>query len=153
MVRMIARFFWGVPLLLFGLAVNQGLVAVHLRETWNQGIPAIAIVKEFDVTNRADVTYGYVNLEVTLPDGSIIDRPKMSLPQSLWSRVEGRDSLEVHVRPGASQEIVIDRLMPAHWLIATSQMGISLMGGILSGVLAFFWNRSLRRGSDISRSL
>lgn len=146
MVRVIARIFWGIPFILVCLAVNQGLVAVQLRETWNQGVPAIAKVKEFDVTNRADVTYGYINLQVTLPDGQSIDRQRMSLPQSLWSRVKGQDSLRVHVRPGASQEIVIDRLMPAHWLIAASQMGISLIGAILSGVLAYFWNRSLRRG-------
>ncbi|MCY3593681.1 MAG: DUF3592 domain-containing protein [Rhodothermaceae bacterium] len=146
MVRVIARIFWGIPFILVCLAVNQGLVAVQLRETWNQGVPAIAKVKEFDVTNRADVTYGYINLQVTLPDGQTIDRQRMSLPQSLWSRVKGQDSLRVHVRPGASQEIVIDRLMPAHWLIAASQMGISLIGAILSGVLAYFWNRSLRRG-------
>ncbi len=145
MVRVIARIFWGVPFILICLAVNQGLVAVQLRETWNQGVPAIAKVEEFDVTNRADVTYGYINLQVTLPDGQTIDRQRMSLPQSLWSRVKGQDSLRVHVRPGASQEIVIDRLMPAHWLIAASQMGISLIGAILSGVLAYFWNRSLRR--------
>ncbi|MCY3629461.1 MAG: DUF3592 domain-containing protein [Bacteroidota bacterium] len=146
MVRVIARIFWGIPFILVCLAVNQGLVAVQLRETWNQGVPAIAKVKEFDVTNRADVTYGYINLQVTLLDGQTIDRQRMSLPQSLWSRVKGQDSLRVHVRPGASQEIVIDRLMPAHWLIAASQMGISLIGAILSGVLAYFWNRSLRRG-------
>lgn len=148
MVRVIARIFWGVPFILIFLAANQGLVAVQLRETWNQGLPAIAKVKEFDVTNRADVTYGYINLQVTLPDGQTINRQRMSLPQSLWSRVKGQDSLRVHVRPGASQEIVIDRLMPAHWLIAASQMGISLMGAILSGVLAYFWNRSLRRGQN-----
>lgn len=146
MVSVIARIFWGIPFVLVCLAANQGLVAVQLRETWNQGVPAIAKVKEFDVTNRADVTYGYINLQVTLPDGQTIERQRMSLPPSLWSRVKGQDSLHVHVRLGASQEIVIDRLMPAHWLIAASQMGISLMGAILSGVLAYFWNRSLRRG-------
>lgn len=145
MVQVIARFFWFVPLVLAGLAVNQGYVAMQLRKTWNTGESAIAMVEEFDVTNRADVTYGYINLRVLLPDGQIIERQKMSLPQSLWSRVKGQDSLHVHLRPGASQEIVIDRLMPAHWLIAASQMGISLIGALFSGVLAYFWNQSFLR--------
>ncbi len=145
MVQVIARFFWFVPLVLAGLAVNQGYVAMQLRKTWSTGESAIAMVEEFDVTNRADVTYGYINLRVLLPDGQIIERQKMSLPQSLWSRVKGQDSLHVHLRPGASQEIVIDRLMPAHWLIAASQMGISLIGALFSGVLAYFWNQSFLR--------
>ncbi|MCY4205968.1 MAG: DUF3592 domain-containing protein [Bacteroidetes bacterium] len=145
MVHIIAKFFWGVPVLLIFLAINQGLVAGQLRETWKEGISAIAKVEEFDTTNRADVTYGYIHLLVTLPDGQTIEHEKMSLPQSLWSRVKGQDSLQVLVRPGAPQEIVIEQLMPAHWLIAASQMGISLIGAILSGLLAFFWNKALRR--------
>ena len=145
MVRIVAKIFWGIPVVLIGLAVNQGFVAGQLRSTWNQGVRVIAKVEEFETTNRADVTYGYIHLQVTLPDGQTIERERMSLPQSLWPRVKGQDSLWVFVRPGASQEIVIDRLMPAHWLIAASQMGISLIGAILSGVLAYFWNRALRR--------
>ncbi len=145
MVKIIARIFWGVPIVLILLSVNQGFVAKELRSTWKQGISATAKVKEFDTTNRADVTYGYIHLQVTLPDGQAIEHERMSLPQSLWSRVKGQDSLRVSVRPGASQEIVIDKLMPAHWLIAASQVGISLIGAILSGVLAYFWNRGLRR--------
>ena len=149
MVRVIAKIFWGVPILLTALAVNQGFVAWQLRGTWNHGIPAVAKVEQFDVTNRADVTYGYIDIRVLLPDGQIIQRQKMSLPQSLWHRVKEQDSLHVHVRPGNSQEVVIDGLMPAHWLIAASQMGISIIGAMLSGVLAYFWNKSLRREENL----
>lgn len=148
MVQIIARFFWCIPFVLICLAANQGYVAGQLRKTWKEGESAIAVVEEFDITNRADVTYGYLNLKIRLPDGQVIERQKMSLPQSLWSRVKGQDSLHVHVRRGASQEVIIDRLMPAHWLIAASQMGISLIGAILSGVLSYYWNRSLYRVSD-----
>ena len=145
MVQIIARFFWIVPIALIGLSVNQGMVAHQLRSTWNDGVSAIARVENFDTTNRADVTYGYTHLLIILPDGQMIERERMSLPQSLWSRVKGKDSLEVSVQPGAPQEVVIDQLMPAHWLIAASQMGISLMGALLSAVLAFFWNRSFNK--------
>lgn len=145
MVRLVARLFWAIPVVLTGLAANQGLVAWQLKTTFEQGISAVAEVGGFDTTNRADVTYGYIDLSVTLPDGQNIRREKMSLPQSLWSRVKDHDSLQVHVRPGKPQEIVIDRLMPAHWLIAASQMGISFLGAILSAVLAYFWNRSFSR--------
>ena len=145
MVRVIAKLIWAVPVLLSFLAVNQWLVANQLRSTWEQGTSAVATVEGFDYTNRADVTYGYIHLRVILADGQVLEHPKMSLPQSLWSRVKEQDSLRVRVRPGSAQEIVIDRLMPAHWLIAASQAGMSLMGALLSAMLSFFWNRSLRR--------
>ena len=145
MVRVIAKIIWAVPALLSFLAANQWLVANQLRSTWEQGMSTVATVEGFDYTNRADVTYGYIHLRVILANGQVLEHPKMSLPQSLWSRVKEQDSLRVRVRPGSAQEIVIDRLMPAHWLIAASQAGMSLMGAILSAILAFFWNRSLRR--------
>ncbi len=148
MVQIIAKIFWTVPVVLIGLAVNQGFVAHQLRLTWSQGVEAMAMVEGLEMTNRADVTYGYIHLRVTLDDGQIIENERMSLPQALWSRVKGQDSLSVSVQPGASQEIVINRLMPAHWLIAASQMGISLVGAIVSGVLAIFWNRALRKSSN-----
>jgi len=143
MVHIIARVFWIVPIVLVVLSVNQAMVAMQLRSTWNDGVPAIAKVEDFDTTNRADVTYGYIHLRVILPDGQTIEHERMSLPQSLWSRVKGQDSLKVLVQSGAPQEVVIDKLMPAHWLIAASQMGISLIGALLSAVLGFYWNRSL----------
>lgn len=145
MVRVIAKIIWAVPVLLSFLAVNQWLVANQLRSTWEQGTSAVATVEGFDYTNRADVTYGYIHLRVILANDQVLEHPKMSLPQSLWSRVKEQDSLRVRVRPGSAQEIVIDRLMPAHWLIAASQAGMSLMGALLSAMLSFFWNRSLRR--------
>ncbi len=148
MVRIIALIFWVVPVGLICLSINQGLVAGQLRNTWNNGELAIAKVDKFETTNRADVTYGYINLRVELSNGELIERKKMSLPQSLWPRVKGQDSLRVYVKRETAQEIVIDDLMPAHWLIAVSQMGISLFGALLSGVFAFLWNRSLRQKQD-----
>jgi len=148
MVHIIARVFWIVPIVLVVLSVNQAMVAMQLRSTWNDGVPAIAKVEDFDTTNRADVTYGYIHLRVILPDGQTIEHERMSLPQSLWSRVKGQDSLKVLVQSGAPQEVVIDKLMPAHWLIAASQMGISLIGALLSAVLGFYWNQSLNNEGD-----
>ncbi len=145
MVRFVARVLWIVPVILVVLAINQAMVAWHLRATWDRGQPAMAKVLNFESTNRADVTYGYVDLRVELAGGETITRERMSLPQVMWSRVRGLDSLAVRVRPGAAQEIVIDRLMPGHWLIAASQFGISLLGALLFLTGAWFWNRHLRQ--------
>ena len=145
MVRFAARALWVVPVLLVMLAFNQAFVAAELRATWKRGQPAMAKVLNFETTNRADVTYGYVDLKVELDDGRAITQNQMSLPQVMWSRVKDRDSLAVRVRPGAAQEIIIERLMPGHWLIAASQVGISFLGAVLFAAWAWVWNRQLRR--------
>ena len=148
MAQRIARILWIIPALLFFLAVNQAKVAVDLRSTWERGTPAMAEVTTFENSNRADVTYGFVSLRVPLEDGCVLTKEKMSLPHSLLPRLQGREALKVRVRVGAAQEIVIDRIMPAHWLIAASQVGISLLGAALFLAGLYWWNAYLRKHGD-----
>ncbi len=148
MVRIVARILWVVPALLLLLSLDQAKVAYDLRATWRQGTSATAEVIEWERSNRADVTYGYVSLRVPLGDNRVLAKDKMSLPYSLLPRLEGETTLDVHVRQGAPQEVVIDRIMPAHWLIAASQVGISLVGAVLFFAGVFWWNAYLRNQSD-----
>ena len=143
--RRIARLAWIVPLLLLLLALDQAKVAFDLQRTFERGTPAAAEVLAYEDSDRVDVTYGYVSLRVPLPGGGVLTKQKMSLPTSLLPRVEGERTLDVRVRPGAAQEVVIAKLMPAHLLIAASQSGICFLGALLFGAGVFFWNRSLRR--------
>ena len=146
--RLIARLLWIPAVLLVLLSINQVNVALDLRETWEQGTPATAEVLAYDRSNRVEITYGYVNLRIPMPDGTVMVRRKMSLPTTLLPRVENAKTLQVHVQPGADQEIVIDRLMPAQWLIAAAQAAMSLMGALLIGIGVFYWNRYLEREGD-----
>ena len=147
----VARALWIFPALLLFLTIDQAKVALDLRETWAEGTPAMAEVMAFENTNRADVTYGYLDLRVPLPDGQVLVKEKLSLPHSLWGRVDGKEALAVHVRPGASQEVVIDVLMPGHWLIAASQSAMSLIGALILFAGVFWWNRYLRTRGDPAR--
>lgn len=147
----LARLAWFAPALLLLLTVHQAVTAVQLRGTWLHGEPAVAEVTGFDNTDRVDVTYGYVNLRVELPDGRVIEQNEMSLPYTLIPRVEGEERLEVRVRPEAAQPIVIARLMPAHWLIAATQSAIAFLGALLLGFGVFAWNRYLARHGDPAR--
>ena len=148
MVRIVARILWAVPPLLLLLSANQARVAYELRTTWLQGERATAEVTAWERSNRADVTYGYVSLRVPMADGTALVKDKMSLPYSLLPRLEGAATLDVHVRRGAPQEVVIDRIMPAHWLIAAAQFGISLFGALLLFTGVYGWNAHLRRQAD-----
>ena len=143
--RLIARLLWILPAVLLFLTVNQAKVAHDLRQTWEQGTPATAEVLAYDNSNRVDVTYGFVSLRVPLSDGSAIEKEHMSLPATLLPRLEGESELAVHVRPEAAQEVVIDKLMPAHWLIAAGQAGMSFFGFLIFGGGVLWWNRYLGR--------
>lgn len=143
--RLIARLLWIVPAVLLFLTFNQAKVAYDLRQTWEQGVPATAEVLAYDNANRVDVTYGYVSLRVPLPDGQVMEKDHMSLPPTILPRLEGETELAVHVRPGAAQELVVDKLMPAHWLIAAGQAGMSFIGFLFFGAGILWWNRSLQR--------
>ena len=146
--RTVARLLWIIPILLFLLALNQAKVAYDLKQTWDHGTPAMASVTEYDESNRVDVTFGYLNLRVPLPDGGVLVKRKMSLPTTLLPRVADKKELAVHVRAGAPQEVVIDALMPAHWQIAAAQAAICLLGAGLLAFGTYAWNRYLKRKGD-----
>jgi hypothetical protein len=146
--RIIARALWVLPALLLFLVVNQTQVAVELRATWERGRPAVAEVLAMENTNRADITYDYISIRVPMADGQVLTKEKMSLPHSLMPRVGDQKTLEVRVRPGASQEVVFASLMPAHWLIAAAQAGMSLIGFLILAIGVFWWNRFLQRQGD-----
>ena len=143
--HLVARLAWFAPALLVFLTFNQAKVAFDLRATWQHGERATAEILEYEYSNRADVVYDYVSLRVPLPTGNTITKEKMSLPHSLLPRLEGEKEVAVRVNPGAAQEVVIEQLMPAHWLIAASQAGMSFLGALLAGTGVFFWNRWQKR--------
>ena len=149
--RIVARVLWFVPALLLFLTLYQAKAAFDLRATWQQGTPAAAEVYDYKDSNRADVTYGYVSLRIPLAAGQVLTREKLALPKTLLPRLAGEETLEVRVRPGAAQEVVIAPLMPAHWLIAAAQSGMALMGALLFAAGVFWWNRFLRRQGDPAR--
>ncbi len=133
----VIRLSWLIPVVLAGLAANQAKVAWDLNSTWRNGVSARAQLVAYERSNRADVTYGYVGLVVPLADGARLEEEKLSLPHSLLPRLEGVDSVDVKVRPGAAQEVVIASIMPAHFWIALSNAGMSLAGILLFLGVAF----------------
>jgi hypothetical protein len=150
----IAQFAWLVPVLFFGLSLHQVKVAYDLHDTKLHGVEATAEVLEMHKGNRSDVTYDYASLRITLPDGEIMTRQKLSLPHGIVPPLMERETLKVRVRKEASIPIVITEtigptpVVDTQMRIAAINFAMSLGAALLFGVGIWYWNRSLRRDGD-----
>ena len=144
---LVARLLWVFPVILLALSLYQANVAVDIRDTLLHGEPATARVTAFESSDRVDVTYDYVSLSVDF-DGRRIQHEKMSLPHSFAPLIEGKEEIEVLVRPGSDQEIVISALGRAHYRIAAINAAMALLGALLVGTGVGFWHRYVSRNGD-----
>ncbi|MFO8233761.1 MAG: hypothetical protein R6U20_14015 [Longimonas sp.] len=148
--RWLTRAAWAIPILLVGLSVHQVWSGLALRDTLQRGTPAEAEITEVFSSDRAEIKYDYVSLRIPMDDGTVITRERMSLPHTLIGVVEDRETIDVRVQPGASQEVVITEIANTQWRIALLNAGMSLVLGLLvAGGLAW-WSRTLRTEGDPS---
>jgi hypothetical protein len=148
MSRLITRLLWIIPLLLLVLTIQQAKVAIDLRATLQEGTPATAEILELEISNRVDVTYDWVSLRVTMPDGRVFEQEQMSLPHTLAPELEGKQQVDVRVRPDAPQPVAITQFARAQWRIAAIQSVMAFVGALLMGGGVFWWTRYLRRQGD-----
>lgn len=144
---LVARLLWIIPGILLFLTINQGMVALDLRQTMRDGRLIEAQVLEFSTTDRADITMASIRLRILMPDGSTTDR-ELPLPITFVRMLEGRDSLDVYLDSGADQEVVIAEIGRAQWRLAAINGGISFIGLILVSWGVFAWNRFLQTKGD-----
>ena len=154
LLQRVAQIAWLAPLLLVGLTAHQAKVAYDLHTTRTNGASATAEVLEVHSEDRTDVTYDYVSLRVTLPDGDTFTRRKMSLPHGIRPPLRHRETLQVRAQPGASIPIAItEKIGPTP--VVETQVRVAGINGLMSlgaallfGIGIWFWNRSLRRDGD-----
>lgn len=148
LTRTAVRAAWILPVFFVGLFIHQANVAYQLHATFTQGQLVEAEVLEVHMENRVDVTYDYASLRVPLPDGTTITKEKMSLPHSLIQLMEGRETVDVRVRPGAAQEVVVAEFGATQWRIATLNAAMALGAAVVFGLAIYFWGRYLRREGE-----
>lgn len=146
--KLVARLLWIFPVLLILLSVYQLDVALDLRKTLRDGIPATAQITNLYSSDRVDVSYDYISIRVELEDGRVIEKEEMSLPHSFIAEIEGLEEIPVRVLPGSDQEVVIEKVGRAHWRIAAINASISFLGFVLSFIAINAWNRYLSRKGD-----
>ena len=144
----VARILWAFPALLLFLTVNQADVAYDLRQTLEEGTPAVAEVTGSFIKDRVDIQFGYLNLRVPMEEGEDLVQDKMALPYTLIKRIETASELDVMVRRGADQQIVITQIGGTQWKIAAMQSGICFVTFFMAATGLFFWGRLLKREGD-----
>lgn len=142
----IARLLWIFPAILLFLTINQILVAVDVRETLTRGAPARAEVVDIHTTNRADVTYGYVQLRIPTAKGMVERR--LSMPLSLLYEIRGADSLDVRLLTDDDVDVVITAVARPQWRMAAINAAISFVGLMMLTAAVGAWNRYLKRKGD-----
>ena len=143
-VRLIARISSVVPAALLALALYQVDVARDLQSTIDTGDRVWAEVTRYERSDRKDVTHVEFDLEAHMPAGTTLTKERMTLPYSIGHRIE-EDSVEVYVRPGADQEVVIASISGTHISIAWSNAAMSFVAFLIALTGVWAWNRYLRR--------
>jgi hypothetical protein len=148
--RLIARIAWFIPVLLLALSLYEIDVARDLKATTESGQKVWADVTRYERSDRKDVTNVELDLDVHLPDGSLLRKEHMTLPYSIGHRVD-KDSLEVFVLPGADQDVVIASISGTATSIAWSNAAMSFIAFLIAVAGVWSWNRFLaRRRSESS---
>ncbi|MEM1093021.1 MAG: hypothetical protein AAGJ10_00340 [Bacteroidota bacterium] len=145
---LIARLMWAVPVGMLLLTINQIGVATDLRSTLEEGTLAVADVDSVVTTNRSEISYDYVDLSIPMASGDTLRYEKVTMPHSLFTYIQDEKKLDVRVKPGASQELVIVQVADTQWRIAAMNAAICFVFGILAGVGIYFWNKTLTQKGD-----
>lgn len=146
-VTLVARLMWLLPVLLVVISIALLSAGLDERETLGTGTLVTARVVDVEIRNRADVTYGHIDLLVPISETESIER-RLPLPLSLLTPLEGRDEVDVRVLPGSSRDVVIEPIARAQWRMALIHSAMTLLGAILLGIAVFAWNRFLARQGD-----
>lgn len=141
----VARLLWLAPVLLVVITVSLIWAGFSLKNTLESGVVATARVVDVKIRNRADVTYGHIDLRVPNTSGDSTDA-RLPLPLSLLMSLEGAPTVEVRLLDHTDQPIVIDRIARAQWRMSFINASMTLLGALLLVWGVWSWNRYLDEG-------
>ncbi len=150
MIKVIAKLLWLVPALLLFYSfylVNAGL---DQKSTLDDGYKTLAQVTQVDVDQRAEITYGEIDLAFSDQSGLEI-KETLPLPLSLLFMVRDEKELEVTYKADSSKPVVINKIARALWRMSLINAAICFVAGLLLIIPVFAWNRYLARHGDPGR--
>ncbi len=107
------HFFWLLPAYLTFLLIHQGMVFFGLQQTTNEGETYLADVVDFDITQIAAQTNGYITLEFETESGEFIRR-QLSQPIQNAAQIQDANTMPIHYLEDSHQEIVIIPIYEFH---------------------------------------
>jgi len=147
MTVFVARLLWALPVLLIVLALALTKAGFDQRRTLEEGIPTMGTISNVEIKSRSEITYGHLDVSVTLDDGTQLTRT-LPLPLSLLHKVREQTVLPVRVLPGSDQPILIEEIARAQWRMSFIHAGMAGVGVIMLIIGVGAWNRYLNREGD-----
>jgi len=147
MVNAIARLMWVLPLILVVITLSLVRAGLNQRATLESGELVSARVVGKVIRNRADITYGHIDLMVAVPDSDSL-AVRLPLPLSLLMSIQDLEEVDVRLVSDAAQPVMIERIAHAQWRMSLIQAAMSFMLALLVGWGVFAWNRLLSREGD-----
>ena len=147
MTVMIARLMWIAPGLLIVISLALTRAGFNQKKTLESGVSATAKVVDVNIRNRADVTYGHIDLRLPTSAGDSTEA-RLPLPLSLLMSIEGEETVEVRLLENADQPVVIERIARAQWRMSFINASMTLLGAILLAWAIYAWNKFLKENGD-----
>lgn len=135
---------WLLPAYLLFLFLHQTAVFNGVSDTFENGRSYTAKVVDFDIKQIAAQTNGYVVLSFETEEEEAIRR-RLSLPVEMAAGIQETRVIPVRYQPGAFQEIVMVPTFQTQKGLALTNMGMSMVGLLITLVVAWFSHRFARR--------
>lgn len=140
--KTVARLLWALPVLLLVISGTLLKAGLAQRTTLMSGTSMMAQVTDVELRNRADVTYGHMELRIVLPEDEVLET-RLPLPLSLLTPIANRQEVRVRVLPGSAKEVVIEEIARAQWRMSLIQSAMSALMALLLAIGVGAWNRWL----------
>lgn len=143
---------WLLPAYLAFLFIHQGAVYQGISDTYENGSSYTAEITEFELKQIAAQTNGYVVLKFDTASGQTIQR-KLSLPVEMAGSLQNLRVVPVRYQADAYQEIVMMPTFEMHKRLVLTNMGMALLGALMTLVLAIavhrYANRKMEQGEEV----
>ena len=137
---------WLLPLYFLSMHVYQWLTLSGVDRTFDQGESYVADVIDFDVTQIAAQTSGYVVLGFQTDDGREIEQ-QLSLSVQMAQVIMDSERIPIRYLPGSFREIVIVSTYPLQRNVIRVNLGVTAIGMAATLIVALYASRYARRRS------
>lgn len=136
--------FWLLPSYLLLMGFHQVNTYYGLTDTYENGKSYVAEVIDFDITQIAAQTNGYIDLRFEPDGGEVIER-RLSQPIQNAAQLQASEFIAVRYKPDSSQEIVLMPIYDFHRTMVLANLGVLGIAFLVTLTIAIFAHRFASR--------